>query len=335
MEGGGFNYKMTLKKELKMEHITGGIYRIETHYLHQEGIASCYLIEDNGELAFVETNTNYAVPYLLGAVEKLGFTPEQVKYVILTHIHLDHAGGTGLLMSKLPHAELLVHPRGRKHMINPEKLIEGVKAVYGEKKYKELYGDILPIPKQRVRAVDNAETLMLGERELEFTDSPGHAKHHMFVFDKLTKSVFSGDSFGIGYPCFAFENFRLYFPSTSPVQFEPDRSLETYQKITDLNPSRVLLTHYGSIEDIAGAHAQLKAWITFSAETAAKRYDEGYREKELYEILYKDIDARFDQIVRDGRGSELTPGEKDFLFLDSDLNAQGLALYIKKLREKG
>ena len=326
---------MNSKKEIKIEHITGGIYQIETHYLHQEGIASCYLIEDNGELAFVETNTNYAVPYLLGAVEKLGFTPENVKYVILTHIHLDHAGGAGLLMSKLPHAELVVHARGRKHMINPEKLIEGVKAVYGEKKYKELYGDILPIPKTRVKTADGADSLMLGKRKLDFIDSPGHAKHHMFVFDNLTKSIFSGDSFGIGYPRFAYEHFRLYFPSTSPVQFEPDRSLETYRKITDLNPARVLLTHYGCIEDIAGAHDQLKAWIDFSAETAAKRYDEGYRKTELYRILYKDIDARFEQVIRDGRGSGPTPEEKDFLFLDSDLNAQGLALYIEKLKEKG
>ena len=325
---------MTVKKELKIEHIDDGIYNIETHYLNQEGIASCYLIEDKGELAFVETNTNYAVPYLLGAVEKLGFTLEQVKYVIVTHIHLDHAGGAGLLVSKLPRAKLLVHPRGRKHMIDPGKLIEGVKAVYGEKKYKKLYGDILPIPKERVRAVENAEVLTLGERELAFIDSPGHAKHHMFVFDKLTKSIFSGDAFGIGYPRFAFENFRLYFPSTSPVQFDPDRSIETYGKIVDLDPTRVLLTHYGSIEDIAGAHAQLNAWITFSAQTAAKRYDEGYREKELYEILYNDIVARFDRILRDSRGSGLTPGEKDFLFLDSDLNAQGLALYIEKIRGK-
>jgi glyoxylase-like metal-dependent hydrolase (beta-lactamase superfamily II) len=318
-----------------MEKIADGIYKIETHYLYQEGIASCYLLEDNGELAFVETNTNYAVPYLLEAVAQLGFTPEDVKYVIITHIHLDHAGGTGLLMSLLPFAKLVVHARGRKHMSNPEKLIEGVKAVYGEEKYKELYGDILPVPAERIHAVNGKDTLRLGERDLDFIDSPGHARHHMFVYDHKTRSIFSGDAFGISYPRFAYDHFRLYFPSTSPVQFDPDSSLDTYQKIVDINPSRVLLTHCGSIEDIAAAHTQLKEWIHFSTEIAGKRYDEGLREKELYKTLYHDIVSRFDRVIHDGRGSGLTQEDKDFLFLDSDLNAQGLALYIDKKRSNG
>ncbi|MCP5107498.1 MAG: MBL fold metallo-hydrolase [bacterium] len=322
---------------MKIEHVANGIYRIETHYLHQEGFASCYLIEDNGELAFVETNTNHAVPFLLEAVTHLGFKREQVKYVIITHIHLDHAGGTGLLMKELPNAQLLVHARGRKHMINPEKLIEGVKAVYGEEKYKELYGDILPVEKARVLAFTGkdpeADKVTLGGRTLTFVDSPGHARHHMFIFDTQSRSVFSGDAFGIGYPRFTFDNFRLSFPSTSPVQFDPERAMETYQKIADLNPARVLLTHYGSIEDIAGAHEQLKEWTAFSAETAEKRYGEGYRDEELYGILYKDIEDRFERIFLEARGSGPTAEEKDFLFLDTDLNAQGLAHYIKKEKE--
>ena len=325
---------MTAKKELNVEHIADGIYRIETHYLGGEGIASCYLIEDSGELAFVETNTNNAVPFLLGAVEHIGFKPEHVKYVILTHIHLDHAGGTGLLMTKLPHAQLLVHARGRRHMIDPGKLIEGVKAVYGEEKYTQLYGDILPIDKDRVQAIMDTGSVTLGKRTLEMVDSPGHAKHHMFVFDRLSRSVFSGDSFGIGYPRFIFENSRLVFPSTSPTQFEPDRALEIYQKIRDLNPSRVLLTHYGGIEDLESAHVQLKSWIEFSVQMAEKFWNEGFREKELYGKLYHAIDDRFDRLVREARGFGLTREDRDFLFLDADLNAQGLAHYITQLKGK-
>jgi glyoxylase-like metal-dependent hydrolase (beta-lactamase superfamily II) len=325
---------MRLKKELKMKPVTDGIYQIETHYLDQEGIAACYLIEDNGEIAFVETNTNHAVPFLLAAVKHLGFKPDQVKYVIISHIHLDHAGGTGLLMKQLPLAELVVHARGRKHMINPEKLIDGVKQIYGEKKYKKLYGEILPIDKERVRAITGNDTLTLGKRILDLYDSQGHAKHHLVVFDRHTQSLFSGDAFGIGYPRFSFDNFRLFFPSTAPVQFEPERSLETYQNIMDLNPSRILLTHFGSIEDTTHAHEQLKEWIAFSVEIAENRYDEGYRENELYDKLYKDIMGRFEQIIKKARGVGLTPEEKEFLFLDSDLNAQGLAHYIKKLRGK-
>jgi glyoxylase-like metal-dependent hydrolase (beta-lactamase superfamily II) len=325
---------MTLKKELKMKQVTDGIYQIETFYLDEEGIAACYLIEDNGEIAFFETNTNHAVPFLLEAVKNLGFKPEQVKYVIVSHIHLDHAGGTGLLMKRLPLAELVVHARGKKHMINPEKLIDGVKQIYGEKKYKKLYGEILPIDKERVRSVLETDTIILGNRSIDLYDSPGHAKHHMFIFDRKTQSVLSGDAFGMSYPRFVFDHFRLVFPSTSPVQFEPNRSLETYQKIMGLNPSRVLLTHFGSIEDTADAHDQLKDWITFSTEIAEKRYSEGYRENELYGLLYKDIVGRFEQVIEEARGTGLTPEEKAFLVLDCDLNAQGLAHYIKKLRGK-
>jgi glyoxylase-like metal-dependent hydrolase (beta-lactamase superfamily II) len=237
-------------------------------------------------------------------------------------------------MKQLPLAELVVHARGRKHMINPEKLIDGVKQIYGEKKYKKLYGEILPIDKERVRSVLETDTIILGKRSIDLYDSPGHAKHHMFIFDRKTQSVLSGDAFGMSYPRFVFDNFRLVFPSTSPVQFEPDRSLETYQKIMDLNPSRVLLTHFGSIEDAADAHEQLKDWISFSIEIAEKRYSEGYRENELYGLLYKDIAGRFEQIIEEARGTGLTPEEKEFLVLDCDLNAQGLAHYIKKLRGK-
>lgn len=319
-----------------------GVYLVETHYLGQEGYASCYLLDVNGELAIVETNTNHAVPLLLQAVKDLGREPDQVKYVILTHIHLDHAGGTGLLMKQLPNAQLVVHARGRKHMIDPGKLIEGVKAVYGDEKYREMYGEILPIDKNRVQSISwtpgtdetpglDVNKLNLGGRVLELFDAPGHAKHHMFIFEPTTRTVFSGDAFGISYPRFTFGNFRLMFPSTSPVQFEPDAALKTYQKIVNLEPSRILLTHYGCITDIAGAHSQLKEWIDFSVTAAEKRYAEGNREKELYTKLYKDIEERFDRIFRAAHGSGPTEKEKEFLFLDADLNAQGLAHYITKI----
>ncbi|MCP4150981.1 MAG: MBL fold metallo-hydrolase [bacterium] len=326
---------MTLKKELKMEHICDGIHRIDSYYLDREGYASCYLIEENGELAFFETNTNNAVPYLMEAVKRLGYQPEHVKYVILSHIHLDHAGGTGLLMKQLPNAQLVVHARGRRHMINPEKLIEGVKQVYGEEQYHQLYGELLPIDKERVIAIKDAGSITLGERTLEFVDSPGHAKHHMYAYDSRSGSVFSGDAFGIGYPRFVFENFRLVFPSTSPVQFEPEIALQTYQKIVDLKPNRILLTHFGELKDIAAAHDQLKQWIEFSAETAARRYDDGHRDEELYKCLYKNITERFEKRFIEARGSSPTEEEKEFLFIDRDLNAQGVAHYIKKLKESG
>lgn len=319
-----------MKKEVKFEDVGDGIYIIETYYLNRTDFAACYLMEDKGEVAVIETNTNHAVPFILGTLDQLGLSKEQVKYVILTHIHLDHAGGTGELMKHLPGAKLILHPRGRKHMMNPEKLIESVKAVYGETKYKELYGDIVPVPKGRVQIANDGDGFRLGGRDLQVFDLRGHAKHHLVVLDKKTRAVFSGDNFGVGYPRLEFGKFRLVFPSTSPTQFEPDKALETYQKIVDLDPSRILLTHYGVLEDIEGTHPQLNSWIEFSVEIAEKGYAQGYRDSKLADILEREIWTYFEKIVTGTRGEKLSPGEKEWLELDTGINAQGLVHYIQE-----
>jgi len=325
---------MKQEKTIKYKRAADGIYEIDTYYIGRSNYTCCYLVEDNGEVAIVETNTNYAVPFILGTMEQLGLDKKQVKYVILTHIHLDHAGGAGELMKNLPKAELVVHPRGRKHMIDPEKLIKSVKEVYGEAKYKELYGEIIPIPEERVITADDGDVLRLGGRELEVFDLRGHAKHHFSLLDKKTNSFFSGDNFGIGYPHFTFKTVRLVFPSTSPTQFEPDKAIETYEKIVDLKPSRVLLTHYGAITELENAYAQLKAWIEFSIEIAEQRYNQGYRDKTLNDILCEDIWARFEKEIKGARGSGLTAEEKELLAIDAELNARGIAHYIHKINSR-
>lgn len=312
------------------EKVGDGIYVIETNYLSRRKFACCYLIEENGEAAIIETNTNYAVPYILDTLEKVGIERNKVKYVILTHIHLDHAGGTGELMRHLPEARLVVHPRGKKHMIDPEKLIESVKEVYGIDRYKEMYGEIQPVPKEKVIAANDGDSISLGARQLQFFDTPGHAKHHMIIFDRKTMSVFSGDNFGIGYPRMIFDKTRLLFPSTSPTQFEPDKALETYQKIMSLNPSQVLLTHWGPVTDLQDGLKQLHSWLEFMVDIAKKHFDEGYRDKELNDILRLDIENRFKDIILSVRGQAATDEEMEWLAMDSELNAQGLALYISK-----
>ena len=269
-----------MKKENKYDNVGSGYYVVETYYLNRIGYTACYLLEDRGELAVIETNTNHAVPFILGTLAQLGFSREQVKYVILTHIHLDHAGGAGELMRHLPAARLVLHPRARKHMIDPEKLVKSVKEVYGEAKYHELYGEIVPVPEQQVIVANDGDKFQVGGRELEMIHLRGHAKHHLVVLDQKTGAIISGDNFGIGYPRLDFGKVRLVFPSTSPTQFEPELALATYAKIVDLKPSRVLLTHYGVLEDTTGAHAQLKSWLAFSVDLVEKKFSEGYRDNE-------------------------------------------------------
>ena len=118
---------------------------IDTLY-QRPGLAACYFIESAGEAAFIDTGTAHAVPMLMQLLALKGLVPSQVKYVIPTHVHLDHAGGAGQLLQRLPEAQLVVHPQGARHLVDPARLIAGASAVYGEEKFKALYGDLLPIP---------------------------------------------------------------------------------------------------------------------------------------------------------------------------------------------
>src|SRR4051794_6173431 len=129
-----------------------GVFAVDAEYVHP-GFAAVHIIQNNGRAAFVDTGTNNSVPYLLAALEELGMAPEAVDYVFLTHVHMDHAGGAGLLMQSLPNARLFVHPRGLPHMIDPSMVVAASQAVYGEEKFRALYGDVLAVPQERTFSV--------------------------------------------------------------------------------------------------------------------------------------------------------------------------------------
>ncbi len=312
------------------EKISDGIYLIDTEYLDRKGYAASYIIIDNNEVAIIETNTNFAIPKILKGLQLLNIDKKQVKHIILTHIHLDHAGGAGLLMNKLPNAKLILHQRGERHMISPEKLIESVKYVYGEDEYKKMYGDILPIEKDKIYAVSEDENFYLGKRELYIFESLGHAKHHISIFDKKTKTLFTGDSFGIGYKNFKFDDEQIVFPSSSPTQFDPEKAIATINKSIELEPDNICLTHFGTIKNINSVAEQLKSWIHFLTKEGTQLYNSGLRENQLSEQLEKLIYSRFENIIREHRLTGLTEIEKALLEIDFKLNSQGVALYIKQ-----
>src|SRR6266478_10236270 len=168
-----------------------GISAVDAEYLYP-GHAAAHIIVDRGRAAFVDVGTNASVPYLIAALAELGVAREAVDYVLLTHVHLDHAGGAGALMRELPHAVAVLHPRGAPHMIDPTRLIAGSRAVYGER-LEELYGTLLPIPAERVRVVQDGERLTLGGRTLELIFLPVHPRQHYSVlFPSPTSIVASG-----------------------------------------------------------------------------------------------------------------------------------------------
>ncbi|MEL7448485.1 MAG: MBL fold metallo-hydrolase, partial [Pseudomonadota bacterium] len=203
------------------EDFDHGITAIDTGYVRPRLDAS-HLIADGGELAFVDCGTTHSVPGLLDALAQKQFDPADVKFLFLTHIHLDHAGGAGALMQALPNATAVLHPRGARHMVEPAKLIKGSIAVYGEETFRELYGDVVPIDESRVKIVDDGEQMTLGSRRLEFLHTEGHARHHYCIADPASDGIFTGDSFGIAYRPFTNDNGAFVFPTTTPVHFDPE-----------------------------------------------------------------------------------------------------------------
>ena len=252
-----------------MTKIANGIKVIDSGY-YSKDFASIYILRQVNKVAIIETGNNFSVSNIQKALEKDGLSFSDVAYVIPTHVHLDHAGGAGQLMKQCKDAKLIVHPRGARHMIDPQKLIAGATAVYGEKKFKELYGDIIPIEANKVIEAEDNFLLDFEGRELKFIDTPGHAKHHFCIWDKQTGTMFTGDTFGISYRDLDKDGEVYIFPSTSPVQFDPKALVESINKIMEYNPHRVCLTHFSAIKPSKQVVEQLIDGIKFVSDLAKK-----------------------------------------------------------------
>lgn len=239
------------------------------------GFAAAYLrvVRQVGRSSavYIETNTSHSVPRLLSELKQNGLTPEQVQYIIVTHAHLDHAGGASALMKACPNAVLLAHPKAAQHLIDPSRLIASARAVYGDEAYDQLYGTIEPISASRVRAVQDGETIWIGSPDIEgavelrFLDTRGHAPHHLCVYDSDLNAVFTGDTFGLAYPVLQKKGL-LIFPSTSPTGFEPDEAKKSIDRILATGATRVFLTHFGEVTQLVKAADQLKADLDFSSQ---------------------------------------------------------------------
>jgi glyoxylase-like metal-dependent hydrolase (beta-lactamase superfamily II) len=237
-----------------------GITAVDTQYLHP-GHAAAHIIADDGHAAFVDVGTNFSVPHLLAALDELGIARAAVDYLLLTHVHLDHAGGAGTLMRALPNATALLHPRGAPHMIDPARLIDGSKAVYGAERFAALYGELVPIPAERVRAVTDGERVQLGARTLELIHTPGHALHHYVVVDAAHRSIFSGDTFGISYRALDSARGAFIIPTTTPTQFDPVQHVASIDRMLAYHPESIYLMHFSRVTDVVRLGQDLKEQI--------------------------------------------------------------------------
>lgn len=302
-----------------------GIVAIDTGF-GRPRFDAAYLIHEGGRAAFVDSGTQDGVPRMMQALDSAGLGPEAVDYVMLTHVHLDHAGGAGRLMALCPNAQLVVHARGARHMIDPSALIAGASAVYGADEVRRTYGDLPPVAADRVVSPADGDVLELGGRPLRFIDTPGHARHHLAIWDAASRGWFTGDTFGLSYPELSTPQGRYIFPTTTPVQFEPEPLHASINRLLAADPQRVYLTHFGMLEDVRALavqlHGQLDAMVEL-ARALARADDRHVRLRDgLLDIYAKHYHALGGTLDRAALAEALA--------IDLELNAQGLAVWLDR-----
>ena len=289
-----------------LEPLGHGIFAIDTGF-QRPRFDAAYLLVHAGRAAFIDTGTNHAVPRLLGALEALGLSREAVDFVIPTHVHLDHAGAAGLLMQQLPNAKLVVHPRGARHMIDPRVLLDGARAVYGADEVARTYGELQPVPAERVLESADGQVLELAGRPLLFIDSPGHAKHHHCIWDERSRGWFTGDTFGLSYP-------------------ECEALKQSVARMLARDPVCMYLTHYSRVTEVPrlaeGLIEQVDAMVALALPLAAAP-DRHARLMAGHGALYRDRLRALGSPLSDDQIASL-------LALDVELNAQGLEVWLDR-----
>jgi len=234
------------------------LWVIDTCHQGQSGVVASYLLDGPHGLGLVDVGSGATVENLLAGVRAAAFDPAQVERILLTHIHLDHAGATGALVAQLPRAQVYVHRLGAPHLIDPTRLIRSATRIYGER-MSALWGEIVPVAQERLHVVDDGDVIAAGPGELRVLYTPGHAVHHVAFFDERRGYLFPGDVTGV-----RLEDPPLVRPPTPP----PDLNLEDWyaslDRVLALRPGRLFLPHFGPVDEvephIAELRERLRAW---------------------------------------------------------------------------
>ena len=266
--------------------IAEGVLEIDTLLGGWQRVTAGYLLEGPRPV-LVETGSQSSVPVLLDALASLGLGPSDLAGVVVTHIHLDHAGGVGDVARAFPDATVYVHELGARHLADPTRLVDSASRVYGPL-LDSLYGRLDPTPPERLHVLGDGEQIDIGPgRSLTVVDSPGHAKHHLGLHDSLSGVLFAGDAVGVKLP-----DGGVLRPSTPPPDFDLAQALTSLAKFAARRPAGIALAHYGLLEQpeelLAEADETLRVW----AETAEKAYREG---ADIADALA----ARFDPLLDD------------------------------------
>jgi len=306
-----------------------GIFAVDTEYSRPMQDASHLLVED-GRAAFVDTGTNDSVPLLLDALDQRDIDTAEVEFVFLTHVHLDHAGGAGLLMQHLPNARCVIHPRGAPHMIDPEKLIKGTEGVYGVERTREMYGEIRPIEERRVVVAKDNDWIDFNGREVQTLFTEGHARHHYCLNDPASRGVFTGDNFGVSYRELDTAKGEFIYPTSTPASFDPVEAHKSVERIMDCGPEQVYLTHYSRVRNLDRLASDLHAGIDAYEQMALDCRDADDRGEALEAAMYEYLSIRL--LDHGFKGDD--DAMRSVLEIDVILNAAGLVAWLNRLDKR-
>lgn len=293
----------------------------------KERTGTYVLMED--KLTIVETSASPSIPFIIEGLKKLDLSPKDIQYIIVTHIHLDHAGGAGLFLAHCPDAKVIVHPRGARHLAEPSRLIAGARAVYGEK-FDEFFDPIVPIPKNRLLTKDHKAILEIGDNcMLTFYHTPGHSNHHFSIHHSGSNGMFTGDTAGVRYPELAYDGIEFYLPSTSPNQFNPDQTLASIELYESLNVDSLYFGHYGKSAHPTLVYKYIRDWLPIYVQEATQSYSQHDNFDDRVKATIERITNRVSNYL-DRLGVTRDHEVYQILSLDIEVCSMGLIDYLQK-----
>jgi glyoxylase-like metal-dependent hydrolase (beta-lactamase superfamily II) len=308
-------------------HSPASVTTIDCQYHGPERAAAYLIAGDGGRAALVDNNTAHAQPRIREALAARGLAPDAVDYAVITHLHLDHAGATADICEACPRATVLCHRRAVRHLVDPSRLVASAKRVYGEQRFERFYGEVRPVPEERIAAVADGEYIDWAGHTLAFYEVRGHANHHIAIHDETAGVVFTGDTFGVAYPRFQRGRRPFVFASTPPTDFDPAHMRDSIRRIAATGAPFAAPTHFGLHPEPNALAEVLLETVAASESILAGARGVGEDERPAFcETRLRDAYA--DLFAACG----ITPTEEDWTWIDPDIriNAQGLAFAARK-----
>ena len=277
----------------KVTQISPGTWQVSLPFLGEEEIIGSYLLAGENELAIIDPGPGSTLEALLAALRKAGFDPQDVTHILVTHVHLDHAGATGSLVRLLPRAQVYVHSTGAPHLADTSKVVASAARIYGER-MKLYWGEIESTPPERLHAMEGGDLLKVAGRSLEVHYTPGHAIHHVIFFNAHSGEVFVGDVGGV-----RLQEVDYVRPPTPPPDIDLEAWSESIELVRSLRPDVMYIAHYGAVKDIGQHFGRLREKLYAWGEFVLEAMRSGKTEAEIIALLIEKTQPELQRVARD------------------------------------